>query len=112
MEVRVESTTNTTQFLGRCLVGSMEERHSALPTAMEVQRWAQRTWKDTVGVQVTGLGGVGFLFTLPLVEEAQRVLRDSWRFVDTRVQLEWWSPVGCCVKKGVAPAVVWVRVLG
>ncbi|KAG5528718.1 hypothetical protein RHGRI_029397 [Rhododendron griersonianum] len=112
VEVRAESTQNTSHFLERCLVGWMEEGGSAQPTAMEVQRWAQRTWKVTAGVQVSDLGGVDFLFTLPSVEEAQRVMRSSWSFAERRVQLEWWSPVGYCFKKGEAPSVVWVRILG
>ncbi|KAG5556986.1 hypothetical protein RHGRI_007290 [Rhododendron griersonianum] len=85
VEVRAKSTQHTTRFLGRCLVGRLEEGVAVLPSAMEVQRWAQRSWKVTAGVQVSDLGGVDFLFTLPSVEEAQR---------------------------GEAPSVVWVRILG
>lgn len=112
VEVRTESTQHTTRFLGRCLVGRLEEGVAELPSAMELQRWAQRSWKVTAGVQVSDLGGVDFLFTLPSVEEAQRVMRSGWSFAKRRIHLEWWSPVGCCVKKGEAPSVAWVRILG
>ncbi|KAI8534897.1 hypothetical protein RHMOL_Rhmol10G0132300 [Rhododendron molle] len=90
----------------------LEEGVAESPSAMEEQRWAQRSWKVTTGVQVSDLGGVDFLFTLPSVEEAQRVMRSRWSFTKRRIHLEWRSPVGCCVKKGEAPSVVWVRILG
>lgn len=112
VEVLVESTQSSMSFLGSCLVGRLEEGVTDLPSAMEIQRLAQRNWKVTAGVQASELGGACFLFTLSLVEEAQRVLRGRWSFGDRRVELEWWSPTGCCVKKGEVAAEVWVRVLG
>lgn len=78
VEVRADSTQPNMRFLGRCWVGRLEDGSMALPTAMEVQRWAQNRWKVTAGVQVQELGGASFLFTLSSVEEVQRVLRDRW----------------------------------
>ncbi|KAG5544182.1 hypothetical protein RHGRI_016810 [Rhododendron griersonianum] len=81
---------------------------------MEVQRWAQKSWKVTAGVQVLELGGFSFLFLLPSFEEAQRVLKGKWNFrgKKRRLDLEWWSPVGCCVKPGDASSEVWIKILG
>ncbi|KAI8572482.1 hypothetical protein RHMOL_Rhmol01G0202600 [Rhododendron molle] len=98
VEVLVESTQSSMSFLGSCLVGRLEEGVTDLPAAMEIQRRAQRNWKVTAGVQASELGGACFLFTLPLVEDAQGVLRARWSFGDRRVELEWWLPTGCCVK--------------
>lgn len=66
----------------------------------------------SAGVQVSDLGGAYFLFTLPSVEEAQRVLKGSWSFGERKVELDWWSPIGGCVKQGEVCSEVWVRVLG
>ncbi|KAI8559171.1 hypothetical protein RHMOL_Rhmol04G0152400 [Rhododendron molle] len=71
VEVKVNSTQSITRYLGRCLVGNMENGVKALQSAMELQRWAQKLWKVTAGVQLSELGGASFLFTLPSAEEAQ-----------------------------------------
>ncbi|KAG5531628.1 hypothetical protein RHGRI_026297 [Rhododendron griersonianum] len=68
VDVRADSTQKMMRFLERCLVGRMEKGGVALPVAMEVQRWAQKTWKVTAGVQVLELGGFLFLFSLPSFE--------------------------------------------
>lgn len=112
VEVEVDSTQNNERFLGRCLVGWMENGALALPMGMELQRWALRSWKVTAGVQVSELGGSSSLFTLPLMEAAKRVLAEYWSFGGRRLDLEWWSLVGCCVKQGEARAEVWVKILG
>ncbi|KAI8547767.1 hypothetical protein RHMOL_Rhmol07G0221100 [Rhododendron molle] len=112
VDVRDDSTQKMMRFLERCLVGRMEKGGLALPAAMEVQRWAQKTWKVTAGVQVLELRGCLFLFLLPSFEEAQRVLQGDWIFKGRRLDLEWWSPVGCCVKPGDASSEVWVKILG
>ncbi|KAI8555492.1 hypothetical protein RHMOL_Rhmol05G0177000 [Rhododendron molle] len=111
VEVRANSTQANMRFLGRCLVGRLEDGSMALPTSMEVQRWAQNMWKVTAGVQVQELGGASFLFTLPSVE-VQRVLRVRWSLGGRKLGLEWWLPVGCCVKQGSDISEVWVRILG
>lgn len=112
IEVRAESTEKSMCFLGRCLVGRLENGAVKLPAAMEVQRWAQRSWKVTAGVQVFDLGGFSFLFALPSVEEAQRVVKGQWGFEGRRMNLEWWSPTVCCTKKGDDCSEVWVKILG
>lgn len=112
VEVIAESTQSFMTYLGRCLVGKMENEALGLPTAMEVQRWAQKMWKVTVGVQISDLGGASFLVSLPSVEEAQRVVKGCWSFGGRKLELEWWSPVGNCVKKGEVASEVWVRSLG
>lgn len=81
-------------------MGKLENGALAFPSSMEGQRWAQKTWKVTTGVQVSELGGALFLVSLPLVEEAQRILKGCWNFGGRRMELVWWSPVGCCVKRG------------
>lgn len=111
VDVNVDSTDGIMSFLGRCLVGKLENGALALPSAMEGQRWAQKTWKVTAGVQVSELGGASFLVSLPLVEEAQRILKGCWNFGGRRMELVWWSPVGCRVKQG-EEAEEWVRILG
>ncbi|KAG5540961.1 hypothetical protein RHGRI_020999 [Rhododendron griersonianum] len=112
VEVRAESSESNMRFLGRCLVGRLEDRSMALPEAMEVQRWAQKMWKVSAGVHVQELGGASFLFTLPSAEEALRVLRGRWSLGGRRLDLERWSPFGCCVKQGSGISEVWVRILG
>lgn len=112
IEVRADSTEKSMCFLGSCLVGRLENGAVMLPAAMEVQRWAQRSWKVTAGVQVFDLGGFSFLFALPSVEEAQRVVKGQWGFEGRRMKLEWWSPTGCCTKKGDDCSEVWVKILG
>lgn len=46
------------------------------------------------------------------MEAAKRVLAEYWSFGGRRLDLEWWSLVGCCVKQGEARAEVWVKILG
>lgn len=97
VEVKVDSTQSITRYL----VGNMENGATALPpSAMELQQWAQKLWKVTAGVQVSELGGASFLFTLPSAKEAQWASKGNWSFQRRRLKLEWWSPVGCCVKSG------------
>ncbi|KAH7858294.1 hypothetical protein Vadar_022126 [Vaccinium darrowii] len=48
----------------------------------------------------------------PSFEEAQRVLKVKWSFEGRSLDLEWWSPVGSCVKKGDGISDVWIRILG
>lgn len=108
VEVRVESTESNMNFLGRCLVGRLEDEYLAQPATLDVQRWFSRTWKVSAGE----MGGRSFLFTMPSFEEAQRVLKEKWSFDGSRLDLEWWSPVGSCVKKGDDISEVWVRILG
>ncbi|KAI8548492.1 hypothetical protein RHMOL_Rhmol07G0277600 [Rhododendron molle] len=80
VEVMVESTKRIMRVLGRCLVGKMEIGALMLLSALEVHRWAQRTWKVMAGIQVSDLGGDSFLFAFPSVEEAHRVLKGTWSF--------------------------------
>lgn len=58
VEVIAESTQSFMTYLGRCLVGKKENEALGLPSAMEVQRWAQKSWKVSEGVQISDLGGV------------------------------------------------------
>ncbi|KAH7860486.1 hypothetical protein Vadar_013942 [Vaccinium darrowii] len=112
VEVRVESTESNINFLGRCLVGRLEDESLAQPATLDLQRWSSRAWKVSAGVKVTELGGRSFLFTMPSFEIAQRVLKEKWSFDGRRFDLEWWSPVGSCVKKRDDISEVWVRILG